>query len=185
MNRVNKIMKKMLAMTMVSMILSCTVLGCGDSNNSDIKVNITKEDTIKYTFEDRAYGVKFSVKYPKGWKIIELKATQATDTSEASPESGIKFQFDNTNDYVFGIEKVLNSPPVIEKGIYHTNDFETESGLKGRKYRNADNDNTSIFYIFNLDEKKEYVATVNMKTRLYESVKEDIEKVVKSLEIIE
>ena len=141
--------------------------------------------SVPYTFDDPDRGVKFSIEYPEGWILTELKGHDGDENREASPNTGIQFTFFEDEGEVLTIMASSLFPFEVDESLFESAPFETNTGLTGVKYRRDLDDRVFGYYIFGSGETlPQYFAAISMRQENYESVKDDIEAVMKTLCIL-
>ena len=146
-------------------------------------VNKVDAKYISYVYDNSDRNVKFSIEYPVNWKLIERRGWDGDETIEASPDTGIEFDFsENENETEnFFIRVMLFSSLSFDREYYEQEDFITDDNLPATIYTRINEDESiSVFYIFDEAEPPYYIAGINMSTAAYDKYKNDMQKVMKS-----
>ena len=164
--------------TTAAILAIALFLGCAVSK-ADVKFN-------SYVYDDSDRNVKFSIEYPENWNVVEQRGWDGDETREASPDTGIQFQFSKSEPEIFTIAAMRFSTLYFPQEGYEAEEFTTDNNLKGIKYTDSDENHTAIFYIFGAetDSPPHYFASVSMSTQVFEEYKLAIEKVMKSFEVL-
>ncbi len=154
----------------------------GENGTIEVNMNekwfVFEQRWVDYTFDDSERGVKFSLKYPEGWKLTEEKGWDGDETRDASPSVGVSFLGEEE---VFNVFAILFAPYDFEED---TVPFETDEGLKGSVATIRNEGQVYVYYVFGDGETlPQYTGIVNMSEENYEKKKSDIEAVLKTLKI--
>lgn len=145
---------------------------------------VFEQKWLDYTFEDSNWNVKFSVQYPESWKLTEQPGYDGDEEHDGSRSIGIQFTVFNSSEEMVSIMAMLFVPFEVDETLYQSEPFETSTGLTGTKYINNTDGRVWVYFIFgNGETLPQYSAAVTMSTANYEAKKNDIEAVMKTLQI--
>lgn len=161
----------------------------GNKNSEDntiIKMTVfQQQEWVKYIFDDSERDVKFSIEYPESWKLIEQRAYDGDENRDASPSTGIGFQFFEDDEERFSILAMGFTYFEVDENLFESELFETSEGLSGTQYTAETDGRVSAYYIFGDEETlPQYIAVVSMSTEHYEILRNDIHTVMRSLSIL-
>jgi hypothetical protein len=151
---------------------------------------------LNYTYDDSAFGVKFSVTTPESWTVIERKALPGNLEREGSPDSCVAFNDANGNE-ILGITAMLYSGFGLGTESLKKEYFVTASGLKGVKYYRFYGGHAQVYYMFDVNGHNledlyyvtgygpAYFAYVYTSEEEYLKHKAEIDAVLDSLVIVE
>lgn len=158
--------------------------------NRNDKWTVFEEKWVEYTYDDSEHNVKFSFKYPEGWKLTEERPYDGDENQEGNTKStGVSFQFLNPDsDYdtdQFLIIASLEFPFEVDESLFASEPFETAAGLAATKYTRELDGRVYVYYIFGDGVTvPQYTSIAAMSIENYEILKNDIEAVTKTLEIM-
>lgn len=175
-----KIKKTSTVTIITATILALAVfVGCA-VNKADVKFN-------SYVYDDSDRNVKFSIEYPENWNLVEQRGWDGDETREASPDTGIEFNFSENENEIenFFIRAMLFSSLSFDRENYEQEDFITDDNLPATIYTRINEDESiSVFCIFDEAKYPCYIAGVNMGTAAYDKYKNDIQTVMKSFKVL-
>lgn len=170
----------------LALCLTLFVSGCTQSAHDAPSTDaVPQAESVSYTFDDPDRAVKFRIEYPEGWTLTELKGYDGDATREASPTTGIQFTFFEDEEELLNILATSFFSFEVDESLFESTPFETDAGLAGVKYRRDLDGRVLAYYIFGDGETlPQYFAAINMRQENYESVKDDIEAVMKTFVIL-
>lgn len=157
--------------------------GCAEQESGG--TSGTGTEWVEYVFDDSSHGVKFSVRYPKDWTLIDQRAHDGDENRDASPSTGIEFAFPGYDGDSLTIMAMRLFPFEVDDNLFVCAPFETDAGLAGVKYAREADGLAMVYFIFGDGETlPQYFAAVNMSSAHYEALEGDVEAVAKTLKVL-